>query len=284
MAMLGAAGWLLPATRGDTTTNYLDGARDFPELVKRVKAESPDNIQRDKNGAVVYVSAGWVNDDNLALISREASIRELSFGGSRLTDGGIAAVGQMTNLTSLTCLSVGRRNALPPISKLTGLRQLKFVCSAFKPADLPYLTQMTNLEELMLTQGWTLGTNGLAAMTNLTHLKKLTFYAGAYEQRMVEVLHLQGPDVEAWRDARPNPFLGEVASLTNLTSLEELNLGVSDFGNEQLEQLRQLPQLKRLTVFVFSGSQLGKNSLQILDKFPKLEKAEVDGKEWYRKH
>ncbi len=283
MVLLSAAGWFSTPRLFGAETNYLDGARDFSDLVQRLEAESSDRIQRDKNGAVVSISAGWVNDDNMALICREASIRELTVGGLRLTDGGFAAVGQMTNLTSLTCLSVSRRNAMPTIAKLPQLRQLHFVCSSLKPADLPFLVQMTNLEELRLVSAWTLGTNGLAAMTNLTRLKKLSFYAGAYNEGIVAALHLEGPDIEAWRDAQPNPFLAEVASLTNLTSLEELDLGVNDFGIEQLRPLAYAPQLKRLTVWNYSGTRLGKDSPEILDGFPKLESADLAGKEWKRK-
>ena len=60
MAMLGAAGWILPASvRAPGATNYLDGARDFNELAQRIEKECRQCIRRDENGAVVDITAIW---------------------------------------------------------------------------------------------------------------------------------------------------------------------------------------------------------------------------------
>ena len=271
MTTLGVAGWFSAARSCGAETNYLDGVRDFDELVQRIEKRCPACVRRDKDGAVVDISAIGVTDDALAIISREPSVRELTFTRMNVTDKGIAALRQMTNLVSLR---VAARNVVQVASNLSQLRRLDFWCSGFTPAELPGLIQMTNLEELRLGRGWTLGTNALAAMTNLMHLKKLNFHAGMYNEELAKWLGLKGPDLAVWRNGKLNPFLNQVASLTNLASLEELDLEIQDFGDEQLKQLAGAPSLKRLTLALWND-RLSKDWRRVLEEFPVLENAEV---------
>jgi hypothetical protein len=100
--LFGVAGWILAAARCGAATNYLDGVKDFPDLVQRIEENnSPQSIRRNKDGAVEYINLGFARDENLVLISQEPSIREVSFIGTRAAEKGFAALQQMTNLNSL---------------------------------------------------------------------------------------------------------------------------------------------------------------------------------------
>src|SRR5580704_11142885 len=63
-------------------TNVVEQAKDFSELVQAIESHCTNCVARDKDGAVVRIWAGFVNDDKLILISHEPSIRELSFVGA----------------------------------------------------------------------------------------------------------------------------------------------------------------------------------------------------------
>lgn len=267
--VLGAAGLILPAAMCGANTNYLDGVRDFPDLVQRVEKESRNGIRRNKDGAVEYIAVDAANDDSLVLICCEPSVRELRCIYPRCTDRGMSALEQMTNLTSLVIV---RTNTLPTVSKLTQLHKLDLMCTTMKPADLPCLIKLTNLEDLDTWYAWEMGTNSISAMTNFPHLKRLIIRGGG--DRRDEIIancrtngYESGTNWDAWR----NPGPGEFTAWTNLTSLEELHIrAFADFGDEQLRLLGCLPKLKSLELM---RTRVSKNWSNIVSHFPALTNA-----------
>ena len=267
--LTGLAGWILPAAICGADTNYLNGVRDFSDLVRRVEMESRDGIRRNKDGAVEFVALDVANDDSLILISREPSVRALTCIWPRCTDRGMSALEQMTNLTSLVIV---RTNALPTVSKLTQLRTLNLMCTRMKPADLPCLIKLTNLEVLDVWGTWEMGTNCISAMTNFTHLRKLIIGGGG-DRRADSITYFRTNGYESatnW-DGWRNPEAGEFTALTNLTSLEELRISsFTNFGDQQLRLLNSLPKLKSLEL---KETRVSKNWSNIVSHFPALTNA-----------
>jgi len=250
-------------------TNYLDGARDFKELAERMSERNPDSIRRDKDGKVVYIGPGPVSDDNLSLIIREPSIRELCLIGWRVTDKGLAALQQMTNLVSLKLAS---RNSVQIVCRLTQLRQLDMWCNALRPADLRYLIQMTNLEELEIPAGPMMGSNALTALRKLPHLKRLVFGDREYiRDGPVKELRTENNAVRTIGDDQQADISKQLQSLTNLVFLEELELQDFEvFGDDELRRLGKLPRLKSLTLY---DTPVSENWTNIVRQFPALTNA-----------
>jgi hypothetical protein len=264
----------------DQSSRAADGAETAKPINAEVSAETHDLIEQIKHqntNAVVYNNDGSVvslnffgdyhfqSGKNLKLISGLSSVKEITLRGYFLTEDGVSALQRMTNLATLRVCGKNRTNDdFWAICRLNQLQGLDLIFMPFRPADLPYLARMTNLEELKLSSVQLLGSNVLPALTNLVRLKKL---------------RLGGGDSE-------NKIFAQINCLTNLKNLEELSIyGFPDFGNDQLRELRHLPKLKRLSL---SGKKIGEDWPDIVRHFPALTNAivERDGKTktWNRDH
>lgn len=258
----------------EARTNVVQKAKDFGDLMQAIESRCTNCVTRDKDGAVLRILAGFVNDDQLVQISREPSIRELSFVGppKEVTERGMTALEHMTNLLSL---QIARNNFMPRVSKMSQLRRLNTWCSRLKPPDLAYLIKMTNLEDLVIRGDWEMGSNAVSAMTNLTRLKRLVLGGGGDEGSCAHWIsefqregHENGTNWDGWH----YPKTDEFKALTNLTSLEELQIwSFTMFGDEQLRDLRQLPNLKSLKLY---DTQVSDNWSNIVRQFPSLTNAE----------
>lgn len=254
-----------------TTTNSLDGVHNFPELVQRVEKRCSTCVKRDKDGAVESIGEMEMTDDEIGLISLGPSVRELNCIWPKFSEQGMNILGQMTNLISLVIV---RTNALPTVSKLTQLRRLHFSCSRFKPADLPYLIMLTNLEDLEIRGAWEMGAHSISAMTNFPRLKKLTIGGGGeYCTETIADFRTNGYEIGTNWDGWRKPETSELMALTNLTSLEELQIvNFVDFGDEQLRKLASCPNLKSL---VLTETKVSDNWTNIASQFPALTNAEA---------
>jgi hypothetical protein len=262
---------LAGALPADGRITEAEQAKDFSELAQRLEGRWPDTIRRDKDGAVVYIDPVGATDDEMVLISREPSVRELTFYGPQVTDKGIATLGRMTNLTSL---KIARRDIMQTVCQLSRLQRLNLWCTRMKPSDLPYLIKMTNLEDLDVRGVWEMGTNSISAMTNLTHLKRLVLGGGGGESpaRWIAEFrtneHGNGTNWDGWDYPKTNEF----KALTNLTALEELQIFYfTNFGDEQLRELARCTSLKSL---ILHDTQVSDNWSNIVSQFPSLTNAE----------
>lgn len=281
---LGAAAGILTAANGRARTNYLDGVKDFDELVQRVEDRNQESIKRNKDGAVEFIALGFASDHTLELVSGEQSIREINFIGTQATEPGFAALQKMTNLSSLSVCGGNRRgNSVELASRLSQLRRYNTVQTILKPSDLSYLLRMTNLEELKLPGAWFIGATAISSLTNLPHLKKLMLGGMGDARAEEEITYLRtnsyyaGTNWAAWRKLETS----ELTTLTNLVSLEELEIyRFSDFGDEQLQRFVAFPNLKSL---ILEDTRVSGDWRRIVSQFPALTNAEVDGKAWVRK-
>jgi hypothetical protein len=149
--------------------------------------------------------------------------------------------------------------------------------------------QMTNLEELKIWSGSTFGSDAISSLTNLPHLKKLLFGGWGDHFEQIKEVRVNGGQSRTVYDAERDPRLKRILALTNLTSLEELEIyRFDDFGDEQLRKLASCPNLKSLKL---NETGVSDNWTNILSQFPALTNAEaakfIDGEglrkqKWHR--
>jgi hypothetical protein len=238
-------------------------------LIEQIKRENADNVIYDKDGPVISVNLKAHTDTakKLRLLGQVGSLRQITVYGEFLTDEGIFALGEMTNLVTLRVSgNVTNHDIIPALSRLRQIQSLDFIAMPFVPADLPYICRMTNLVQLELSHAPALGEDLLPMLTHLSRLKRL-WLSGDEDF----------PDVK---------IFAEVNALSKLPELEELYVyGFSDFHDEQLQGLRTLPKLKRLKIW---KGNLSAEWTEIVRTFPALVHAEIeqDGKTriWNRSH
>ena len=274
----------------NAATNPSDGTENFKTWAEIIESGNTNNIRRDEDGNVVYIAGELVNEDTLPVISRQPTIRKLIGMQWDISAKGMAFLEQMTNLTALTII---HSNGLQSASKLTQLRELHLSCSRLKVADLPCLMKLTNLEDLSIRGVWEMGAGGMSSLTNLTHLKKLIIGGGgdpnSYAERIAGFRtdgYQSATNWDGWR----KPETSEIMALTNLPSLEELQIYyIYDFGDEYLRKLSAFPHLKSL---LLNETRVSDNWTNIVSQFPALTNAEVmrfhdgEGREdqkWVRK-
>jgi hypothetical protein len=148
-------------------------------FLERIRQSEYDNVGYDDAGHVisVVVPASDATDDNVRLLGNLEFIQTIRLGScARVTTNGILSLTKLQHLTSLElCGNNPGHDLVPAISRLRNLRQLRFAAAAFTPADAKYLSEMTNLVKLGISNPMTLGTNGLLSLTNLTQLESCPF-------------------------------------------------------------------------------------------------------------
>jgi len=193
---------------------------------------------------------------DFAQIGRLATLKTLDV-NKGLTDE------RLTLLAGLTALEYFQSNlaqltddGLKPLGKLQGLRTLKFFHPgpAFSGAGLAHLADLPRLERLTVAGSLAFNDAGLAAVARLGKLQEFrTWHAGGTDAgvaKLAELKHLRSLYLGQRLTYKPpaSPTDATLAIVAGMKSLETLQLAEARLAFPALEQLKQLPALKTLTL------------------------------------
>jgi hypothetical protein len=222
--------------------------------------------------------------------------------GSKLSDAEFRQIGELKHLKSLTlskCLNDRTLAILTTLSELETLqtnlmevsddgvkqlaqlkklRNLKFFHpgKSFTGSGLASLAAMSNLEALTVAGSFTFGDDGMAAVAKLTQLKSLRIWHDGQTnegvRKLAELRNLKSLTLGQRLTYKPpaSPSDETIAILAEMKSLETLQLEEARLTLAALSKLKQLPNLKALTL---NGIDLPEEQVARLQK--ELPKAAV---------
>lgn len=186
----------------------------------------------------VYGGARGLNDTTVRHIAGMKKLESLDADGAQLSDKGIAKLAALKNLTSASFFHLSFR--------MKGFTGSGF--SAWK--DIPKLERLT-------VAGMTMGDKGFAAIAEIKGLKELrAWHTYRTEASNKEIAKL--PNLTALRlgqrlprgKGRPLSISDQsIPTLAGIKSLQRLEIGETHFTLKALEQLKKLPDLKRLKIY-----------------------------------
>ena len=227
---------------------------DDAEIGKLLKGKGAD-VTESKGiiTAVTIKDGSKLTDDEFRQLARLAHLKNLSVSNG-LDD---ARLSQLAGLGELERLSTnGAQITDDGIKPLAGLKNLRTVAffhpgKAFSGAGLAHLV---NLERLTVAGSLSFNDDGMAAVAKLPGLKEFrTWHAGGTNEgvkRLRELKNLKslwlGQRLTYKLPACPNDET--VGIVAEMKSLESLQLDEARLTLTALQQLKQLPALKKLTL------------------------------------
>lgn len=215
------------------------------------------------------------DDATLGQIARVDTIEEIDFSPATtslipspswksVTDSGLVYLRKLPRLQRLNLSRTGvSGQCLASLSGLTQLRELKLIGVPVNDNDLSHVNKLMHLECLSL-DGATITDKGLTHLAGLVNLRFLSLSHSLvtgegldHLRRLGQLLHL---DVSYTR-------VEEVLPLTQLTSLESLNLSHTLIEDSDLEIIGKLSDLELLWL---GGTRIHDEGLSHLSKLTRL--------------
>ncbi len=223
-----------------------------PELQKKAIARIKElqGTFVEKDGAIVEVDLmnKPVIESDVELVSQLSDVTKLSLSSPAVTDVVFAKLANLPKLVNLQMLNTGITDeglkAVPqfPALKALGMRG----CAQITNQGMTYVAQAPKLDNLALL--YTLITDdGVIALENMK-LRALDLrglmLSGSSCNALAKITTLESLKLRNARDIMDDSFL-ELKSLTNLTNLSLEDLAI---GDEALNALEGMPNLKELVI------------------------------------
>jgi hypothetical protein len=204
--------------------------------------------------AVNFKDASLLTDAEFEQLTRLRHLRMLSLSNG-LNDRRLAQLAALPELEYLqTNLAQITDDGIKPLAALKNLKNLKFFHPGklFSGAGLAHLAALPSLERLTVAGSLAFNDDGMAAVAKLTGLKEFrTWHAGGTQEGVKQLRALKG---------LKSLYLGQrltykppacptdetIAVLAEMKSLESLQLDEARLTFAALQQLKQLPALKKL--------------------------------------
>lgn len=245
---------------------------DDSEIGKMLKSKGAEVAESKGIVTAVTIQDGSkLTDEDFRQVTRLTNLKTLSLSNG-LNDERLA---QMTSLAKLeylqTNLAQVTDDGIKPLAKLKSLRNLKFFHpgKSFSGAGLAHLAELPNLEQLTVAGSLAFNDQGMAAVAKLSGLKEFrTWHAGTTDdgvKKLRELKKLKSLNLGQRLTYNPPacPSDQTIALLIELKSLESLQLDEARLTFDALEQLKQLPALKKLTL---GGIDIAKEDIEHLRK------------------
>jgi hypothetical protein len=223
--LLKEKGVMVTESKGTVTAvTVSDGAKltdaDFKQLAQLVHLKTLD-------------LNNCLNNERLALLTNLAELENLQTNVAQVTDEG-----------------------LKPLAQLKSLRNVKFFHpgKSFSGAGLAYLADLPRLQQLTVAGSFEFNDEGMAAVARLTNLQEFrTWHVGVTQEgvkKLKELKNLKSLNLGQRLTYKPPacPTDETLAIVAELKSLEMLQLGEARLTLTALQQLKQLPALKKLTL------------------------------------
>ena len=263
---------------------------DDAEIAKLLKAKGAE-VAESKSVVtnVTILDGSKFTDEDFRLITRLTDLKMLSLSNG-LNDERLAQLTALTKLEYLqTNLAQITDDGVKPLARLKNLKNLKFFHpgKSFSGAGLVHLAEMPNLERLTVAGSLAFNDEGMAAVAKLTGLKEFrTWHAGATNEGVKKLKELKnlkslylGQRLTYKLPACPTD--ATIAILAEFKSLESLQLDEARLTFAALQQLKQLPALKKLTL---GGIEIAKEEIERLKKeLPQVRIEWTEPNEVYQK-
>jgi hypothetical protein len=218
----------------------------------------------------------WTEDD-FKKLGQLVHLKNLSMGAG-LTDATLPLLSGLTELeTFQTNLATVSDDGVKGFLALKKLRTLKFFHPGkmFTGAGLSQLADLPQLSSLTVAGSLSFGDDGMAAVAKLPHLREFrTWHAGSTLEGMKKISALKELKSltlgQRLAYAPPTSLSDEtIPVLLEMKSLETLQLEEARLKADVLIQLKQLPELKKLTL---EGIDLAEADVQRLkSELPKVD-------------
>jgi hypothetical protein len=242
------------------------------EILKSLKEKGATVIE--KKGVVSEVSIkdckSWTDAD-FRQLGQLTRLKSLSFGPG-LTDRALASLSGLTELERFGSNGMQVSDeGIKPLGQLKKLRSLALFHPGknFSGSGLAHLANLPDLENLTVAGSFAFNDEGMAAVGKLTRLKNFrTWHAGQTNEGVKCLKNLKNLK-SLWLGQRLSykppicPSDETLAILVELKSLEALQLDETRLTLTALEQLKQLPRLKKLTL---GGIEITKADVERLRK------------------
>lgn len=206
--------------------------------------------------AVTFQDGSKLDDDDFRRLCQLSDLQMLSLSNG-LNDARLAQLAGLAKLEYLqTNLAQLTDDGVKPLARLKSLRNLKFFHPGkeFSGAGLAYLAELPNLERLTVAGSLAFNDDGMAAVARLTGLKEFrTWHAGATlagVKKLTSLKNLKSLHLGQRLTYKPPacPSDEAIAVLAEMKSLEALIIDEARLTLPALQQLKQLPALKKLTL------------------------------------
>lgn len=263
---------------------------DDAEIGKLLKEKGVAVVESKGVVAAVTVNDGSkLTDADFRQIGRLAHLKMLNLNNC-LNDERLPLLSDLGELEYLqTNLAQVTDDGLKPLARLKNLRNLKFFHpgKAFSGVGLAHLAELPHLERLTVAGSLAFNDDGMAAVAKLTRLQELrTWHAGPTQEgvkKLKALPHLKSLYLGQRLTYKPPacPTDETIAILVEMKSLETLQLDEARLSLAALQQLKQLPALKKLTL---GGIDISKEGVERLQKeLPQVKIEWTVPNETYRK-
>lgn len=253
---------------------------DDAEIARFLKAKGAEIKQtRDAVTAVSIADGAKLTDEDFRQIARLSGLTMLTLSNCP-NDKQLAILADLPKLEYLqTNLAEVTDEGIKPLAQLKSLKTLKFFHpgKSFSGSGLAQLAEMPNLQSLTVAGSLAFNDEGLTAVARLVGLKELrTWHAGFTDEGVKSLKALKnlkslylGQRLTYKPPACPSDQT--IGILVEIKSLESLQLDEARLSFAALEQLKQLPALKKLTL---GGIDIARDDVERLRK--KLPEVKVD--------
>jgi len=221
--------------------------------------------------AVVVSDGKKLTDADFGQLGRLVHLKSLDLNNG-LNNERLALLADLVELEYLqTNLAQITDDGLKPMARLKNLRNLKFFHPgpSFSGAGLAHLAELPHLQQLTVAGSLSFNDEGMAAVAKLTRLQEFrTWHGGATQEgvkKLKELPNLKSLNLGQRLTYKPPacPTDETIALLVDLKSLEMLQLSEARLTFTALQQLKQLPALKKLTL---EGIEVPKADVERLKK------------------
>jgi Leucine-rich repeat (LRR) protein len=260
------------------------------EIVKNLKAKGAD--VKDTKGVVTALSisdGSKLTDEDFLQIARLTSLKMMTLSNC-LNDKQLALLTGLSGLEYLqTNLADVSDEGINPLGRLKNLKTLKFFHpgKSFSGAGLAQLAELQNLQSLTVAGSLAFNDDGMAAVAKLTGLKEIRTWHAGFTDDGVKKLKAMKNLKSLYLGQRLTykapvcPSDETIGILTEIKSLEALQLDEARLTFTALKQLEQLPALKKLTL---GGIDISKEDVERLKKeLPNLKVEWTEPSEVYQK-
>ena len=275
---------------GAVLLGLLVGVADDAEVVKQLREKGVKVVE--SKGVATSAEVGdcskWTDDD-FKLLARLSHLKNLSFGPG-LGDAHLPLLAGLAELDTVqTNLALITDDGVKGFAGFKSLKILKFFhpCKGFTGTGLAALAEMASLERLTVAGSLAFADDGMAAVGKLTRLKEFrTWHAGQTLEgvkKLKELPNLKNLTLGQRLAYKPPTTVADdtLEVLAELKSLETLQIEEARLNVEALLKLKQLPDLKKLTL---EGIDLAEADLDRLrGELPKVDVKWTKPSEVYQK-
>ncbi len=249
--------------------------------------EAGGTALKDKQGRVIGLDlrSTWVTDADLPAIGEIPKLQSLDLSMTRITDHGVRSLKNATGLQvlKLRYAELVTDEGMAVVRSFKQLKEIDLRGTKITDTTLEFLEGLPTLESVDV--GYAQVTdNGIDHFGNLTNLKRLTISGnkltdvGLQALRQIpSLLYLdlggsQRTDSGLWSVSITDSGIEAVATLEKL---EELRLDGTTITARNLEPLKRLPHLKRLSLA--GCKRLANDAAPMLEQFQGLEILDLAG-------